>query len=125
VLVLLAWRRPQAAEAALKYLVLGGAATATLLMGAALVYGSTGELSLAAFAKVLVATDPLSRTAVVLVLLAFFLKGAIVPFHAWAPDAYEAASIPVTAYMATIVKARGAAGRRAAVRRRDAHRADE
>ena len=105
VLVLLAWRRPQAAEAALKYLVLGGAATATLLMGAALVYGSTGSLSLAAFSKVLVAGDALSRTAVVLVLLAFFLKGAIVPFHAWAPDAYEAASIPVTAYMATIVKA--------------------
>jgi len=105
VLVLLAWRRPQAAEAALKYLVLGGAATATLLMGAALVYGSTGSLGLAAFGKVLVATDALSRTAVALVLLAFFLKGAIVPFHAWAPDAYEAASIPVTAYMATIVKA--------------------
>jgi NADH-quinone oxidoreductase subunit N len=37
--------------------------------------------------------------------LAFFLKAAIVPFHAWAPDAYEAASVPVTAYMATIVKA--------------------
>ena len=105
VLVLLAWRRPQAAEAALKYLVLGGAATATLLMGAALVYGSTGSLGLDAFGKVLVAGDALSRTAVVLVLLAFFLKGAIVPFHAWAPDAYEAASIPVTAYMATIVKA--------------------
>lgn len=105
VLVLLAWRRPQAAEAALKYLVLGGAATATLLMGAALVYGSTGSLSLAAFAKVVAAPDGLARTAVALVLLAFFLKGAIVPFHAWAPDAYEAASIPVTAYMATIVKA--------------------
>jgi NADH-quinone oxidoreductase subunit N len=41
----------------------------------------------------------------VLVVLAFFLKGAIVPFHAWAPDAYEGASVPVTAYMATIVKA--------------------
>lgn len=42
---------------------------------------------------------------VVLVVLAFFLKAAIVPFHAWAPDAYETAAIPVTAYMATIVKA--------------------
>ena len=47
----------------------------------------------------------MSRAAVVLVLLAFFLKAAIVPFHAWAPDAYEGASVPVTAYMATIVKA--------------------
>ena len=37
--------------------------------------------------------------------LAFFLKAAIVPFHAWAPDAYEGASVPVTAFMATVVKA--------------------
>jgi NADH-quinone oxidoreductase subunit N len=43
--------------------------------------------------------------AVVLVIVAFFLKAAVVPFHTWAPDAYEAASIPVTAYMATIIKA--------------------
>ena len=38
-------------------------------------------------------------------ILAFFLKAAIVPFHAWAPDAYEGASVPVTAYMAVLVKA--------------------
>jgi NADH-quinone oxidoreductase subunit N len=37
--------------------------------------------------------------------LAFFLKAAIVPFHTWAPDAYEGASVPVTAYMAVVVKA--------------------
>ncbi|MEO8508810.1 MAG: proton-conducting transporter membrane subunit, partial [Betaproteobacteria bacterium] len=49
--------------------------------------------------------DPMAIAAVVLVLIAFFLKAAIVPFHAWAPDAYEGASVPVTAYMATIVKA--------------------
>ena len=49
---------------------------------------------------------------VVLVLIAFFLKAAIVPFHAWAPDAYEGASVPVTAYMATMVKA-GRPARRA------------
>jgi NADH-quinone oxidoreductase subunit N len=40
VLVLLAWRRPQSAEAALKYLVLGGTATAMFLMGASLLYGA-------------------------------------------------------------------------------------
>jgi NADH-quinone oxidoreductase subunit N len=38
------------------------------------------------------------------VLLAFYLKAAVVPFHAWAPDAYESASVPVTAYMATVIK---------------------
>ena len=105
VLVLLAWRRPQSAEAALKYLVLGGAATATFLMGASLLYGGSATLSIDAFPRALAAGDGLSRAAVVLVVLAFFLKAAIVPFHAWAPDAYEAASVPVTAYMATIVKA--------------------
>jgi NADH-quinone oxidoreductase subunit N len=105
VLVLLAWRRPQSAEAALKYLVLGGTATAMFLMGASLLYGGSATLSIDAFPRALAAGDGLSRAAVVLVVLAFFLKAAIVPFHAWAPDAYEAASVPVTAYMATIVKA--------------------
>ncbi len=105
VLVLLAYRRPESAEAALKYLVLGGTATAMFLMGASLLYGTTGSLAIGAFTRALAAPDSLSRAAVVLIVLAFFLKAAIVPFHAWAPDAYEAASVPVTAYMATVVKA--------------------
>jgi NADH-quinone oxidoreductase subunit N len=104
-LVLLAYRRPESAEAALKYLVLGGAATATLLMGVALLYGGSGSLGLAAFPDALRSAEPMARMAAVLIIVAFFLKGAVVPFHAWAPDAYEAAAIPVTAYMATIVKA--------------------
>jgi NADH-quinone oxidoreductase subunit N len=105
VLILLAYRRPESAEAALKYLVLGGAATATLLMGVSLLYGGSGSLGLFEFAVALQSTDTLARVAVVLVIVAFFLKAAIVPFHAWAPDAYETAAVPVTAYMATIVKA--------------------
>jgi len=105
VLVLLAFRRPESAEAALKYLVLSGTATATFLMGVSLLYGAGGSLALAAFATALGAADPLAQAAVVLVIVAFFLKAAVVPFHAWAPDAYEAASVPVTAYMATIIKA--------------------
>jgi NADH-quinone oxidoreductase subunit N len=104
-LVLLAFRRPESAEAALKYLVLGGTATAMLLMGASLLYGSSGSLALSTFASALGSLDTMATVAVVLVLVAFFLKAAIVPFHAWAPDAYEAAAVPVTAYMATIIKA--------------------
>ena len=38
-----------------------------------------------------------------LVIVAFFLKGALVPFHACAPDAYEGASVSVTAYMSTVI----------------------
>lgn len=105
VLVLLGLRRPESAEAALKYLVLSGTASASFLMGASLMYGSTGSLGLASFATALSSHDLLARTAVVLVVAAFFLKAAIVPFHGWAPDAYEAASIPSTAYMAVVVKA--------------------
>jgi NADH-quinone oxidoreductase subunit N len=105
VLVLLAYRRPASAEAALKYLVLSGTATATFLMGASLVYGASGSLSLGAFHTALASNSPLAQAAVVMVVVAFFLKAAIFPFHAWAPDAYEAASVPVTAYMATLIKA--------------------
>ena len=104
-LVVLAYRRPESAEAALKYLVLGGAATATLLMGVSLLYGASGSLALSAFGDALASTDTMARVAVVLVIAAFFLKAAVVPFHAWAPDAYETAAVPVTAYMAVLVKA--------------------
>jgi len=105
VLVLLAFQRPEGPEAALKYLVLSSAATATFLMGVSFLYGGTGTLALSAFSRALGSPNTMAQAAVVMVVVAFFLKAAIVPFHAWAPDAYEGASVPVTAYMATIVKA--------------------
>jgi len=105
VLVLFAFQRPDSPEAALKYLVLGGAATATFLMGVSLLYGGTGSLALTAFGRALGSSNAMAQAAVVLIVVAFFLKAAIVPFHAWAPDAYEGASVPVTAYMATVIKA--------------------
>jgi NADH-quinone oxidoreductase subunit N len=105
VLVLLAYRRTQSAEAALKYLVLGGTSTAMFLMGVSLLYGGSASMQIGVFAQALGSADAMARAATVLVILAFFLKAAIVPFHAWAPDAYEGASVPVTAYMAVVVKA--------------------
>lgn len=104
-MVMMRMLRPDSAEAALKYLVLGGTASAMLLMGASLLYGATGSLSIAAFAEGLGAGTPLATAGVLLVVAAFFLKGAVVPFHAWAPDAYQGATLPVTAYMAAGVKA--------------------
>ncbi|AGA33604.1 NADH-ubiquinone oxidoreductase chain N [Thioalkalivibrio nitratireducens DSM 14787] len=104
-LVVLTFRRPESAEAALKYLVLGGVGTAVLLMGVSLTLGATGGLTVDDFRAALASGDVLARGAVVLVVAAFMLKAAIVPFHAWAPDAYEGASVPATAFMATIVKA--------------------
>lgn len=103
-LVLLAFRRPQSAEASFKYLVLSGAASATFLMGVSLLYGATGSMSIDTFAQSLSSGETMTRAATVLVLLALFLKAAVVPFHAWAPDTYEGASVPVTAYMATLTK---------------------
>jgi NADH-quinone oxidoreductase subunit N len=105
VLVLLAMKRVEATEAALKYLILGGTATAMLLMGVSLLFGFTGSLSLDAFGRLLDTGSPMAQAAVVLILLAFFLKAAIVPFHTWAPDAYEAATVPVTGFMSTVIKA--------------------
>lgn len=105
VLVLTAFRRGESLEAALKYLVLGGTATATLLMGASLLYGATGTMSLGAFTQVALSGNPLALAGVVMVLVAFYIKAAVVPFHSWAPDAYEVATIPVTAHMAVLVKA--------------------
>jgi NADH-quinone oxidoreductase subunit N len=105
VLVLLAFQRSDAPEAALKYLILGGAATATFLMGVSLLYGGTGTLGLDTFARALGSSNTMAQAAVALIVVSFFVKAAIVPFHAWAPDAYEGASVPVTAYMATVVKA--------------------
>ncbi|MGA2710664.1 MAG: NADH-quinone oxidoreductase subunit N [Steroidobacteraceae bacterium] len=104
-LVLIAFQRPDSAEAALKYLVLGGTATATFLLGTSFLYGACGTLGIDAFARALGTADPLAATGAALIVAALFLKAAVVPLHAWAPDAYEAASVPVTAYMAVIVKA--------------------
>ena len=104
-LVLLAYSRPQSAEAALKYLILGGTATATLLMGVSLLCGTSGSFALSVFTDALRSQDAVATIGVVLVVVGFFLKAAIVPFHTWAPDAYEASAVPVTAFMATVVKA--------------------
>ncbi|MBA4177448.1 MAG: NADH-quinone oxidoreductase [Leptothrix sp. (in: Bacteria)] len=104
-LVLLAYRRPESAEAALKYLVLGGTASATFLMGVSLIYGATGSMAITAFVQALGSGSTMAQAATVLVVVSFFLKAAVVPFHGWAPDAYEAATVPVTGFMAVIVKA--------------------
>lgn len=104
-LIVLTFRRPQAAESALKYLILSGTGSAMFLMAMSLLYGTTGSMGTEAFAQAAASDDALARTAVLLALASLFLKGAVVPFHAWAPDTYEGASIPVTAYMATLSKA--------------------
>ena len=105
VLTLMGMRRASSPEAALKYLVLGGAATATFLMGVSLLYGFSGTMAIGGFGQALASARPLAVVGAAMLLLAFFLKAAVVPFHSWAPDAYEGASVPITGYMAAVIKA--------------------
>ena len=107
---LVAFRRssPRATEGALKYFLLGSFASAILLFGMALLYGSTGHTNLA---EIALAVRGGSAEPTLLVLSMFLFvagvafKVSAVPFHAWAPDAYEGAVTPATTYMAVVVKA--------------------
>lgn len=94
-------------EAAMKYFLVGAVATAFLLYGIALIYGATGTTNLAAIEAGLGQVSELGLlvSGVFLLVIAFAFKIAAVPFHMWAPDAYEGAPTPVTGFMAAAVKA--------------------
>lgn len=95
------------AEAALKYFLIGAFASGFLLYGIALVYGATGSTNLSLIGAQL-AGGELSLMAALglgLLLIGFGFKVAAAPFHMWAPDVYDGAPTPVTAFMATGVKA--------------------
>jgi NADH-quinone oxidoreductase subunit N len=96
-------RRSQ--EGAMKYFLNGAFATAIFVYGLALVYGVTGSTSFAAIGASTGKGQPLFLAGEVLLVVAFGFKIAAVPFHMWAPDAYEGAPTPVTAFMAAGVKA--------------------
>lgn len=94
-------------EAAFKYFVLGSFASAVFLYGIAFIYGVSGTTYLHTLiqdAPALIAQNNLFVFGVLMAVLGFCFKVAIVPFHAWAPDVYEGAPTPVTAFMATGVK---------------------
>jgi len=92
-------------EGSFKYLLMSSVASALILFGMSLVYGSTGSLGIASFASVLAVGGTLNWAACVLILCGFFLKASVFPFHGWAPDAYSSARLQVTAFLASIVKA--------------------
>lgn len=92
-------------EGAFKYLVLSSVASALILFGISLAYGTTGSLSISDFTKAVSNGGAQNLAAGTMVLCGFFLKAAVFPFHGWAPDAYSSVKIHVTAMLASIVKA--------------------
>ena len=94
-------------EAAMKYFLIGAFATGFLMYGMALLYGAAGTTKLAEMATTLAHTkNPgLVVAGGFMLVIAFGFKVAAVPFHMWAPDAYEGAPTPVTGFMAAAVKA--------------------
>ena len=99
-------------EAAMKYFLMGAFSTGFLLYGMALLYGATGTLQLDKIAAAIPATaNPgLIITGGFLLVVAFGFKVSAVPFHMWAPDAYEGAPTPITGFMAAAIKAAAIAG---------------
>ncbi len=97
------------AEAGIKYFLVGAFASAFLLYGIALIYGATGQTSLTAVGASIGqhGISPMAAIGVALMLIGLGFKVASVPFHMWAPDVYDGAPTPVTAYMATGVKVAG------------------
>jgi NADH-quinone oxidoreductase subunit N len=101
----------RSAEAAVKYVLLGAMSSAILLYGFALLYGLTGTTDLKgiadAFAHSLDQGNLLVLIADVLILAGFGFKISAVPFHMWAPDIYEGAPTPATAFFSVGSKAAG------------------
>ena len=98
----------RSAEASLKYFLLGAFTSAIFLYGIALVWGATGSANIRTLLPLLLSgerQEPMLLAGMALVLVGFGFKVAAIPFHMWTPDAYEGAPTPVTALMATGVKA--------------------
>jgi len=98
---------PRSNEAAVKYFLLGAFSLGILLYGMSLMYGLSGTTGLRAMATAFVGQerDPRLVLAVILVVAGVGFKIAAVPFHMWAPDVYEGAPTPVTAFLSVGSKA--------------------
>jgi len=97
-------------EASFKYLVMSAVASAFILLGVGIIYNLTGTLNLAQIALISpsLAGNNALGLAVAMFLAGFGLKAAMVPFHAWLPDAHPSAPAPVSAMLSgLLIKACG------------------
>ncbi len=109
--LLAGWRKGDAKsnEASMKYFILGILSTAIMLYGMSLLFGLTGEVTFAGLAQATagLADEPIMVVALFGLIVGFGFKISAVPFHFWAPDTYEGAPTPVTAYLSVNSKAAG------------------
>ena len=101
---------PKSAEGALKYFLIGAFSAGIFVYGMSLVIISTGTTSLKSMSEILRGPEgytPLFIAGFVLMLVGFGYKIAMVPFHTWAPEAYEGAPTPVTSLLSAASKAAG------------------
>jgi NADH-quinone oxidoreductase subunit N len=109
--MLAAWRKrdPKSNEAGLKYYLMGVFASGVMLYGMSLLYGVTGTTVLAEMSKApaFATTEPIITLAIVFCVVGFAFKVSAVPFHTWAPDTYEGAPTPITAFLSVSSKAAG------------------
>src|SRR5690606_29505370 len=96
-------------EAGVKYFLMGVFASAIMLYGMSLLFGLSGSTLLTDIAAVISGPDsrPIVTLGVIFVLVGFAFKVSAVPFHTWAPDTYEGAPTPITAFLAVSSKAAG------------------
>ena len=100
----------KSSEAAIKYFLLGSFATAFLVYGLALLYGSSRSTDISTIINFFITESDLSIMALIglaLVIIGFGFKIAVVPFHMWTPDVYQGAPTPITAFFSVVPKAVG------------------
>ncbi|MCD6163418.1 MAG: NADH-quinone oxidoreductase subunit N [candidate division Zixibacteria bacterium] len=110
--ILAAYRKKdlKSTEAGLKYLILGAVSSGILLYGLSLIYGLTGTTVMSEIGKRLFLgpdTNLATYFAIIMFMAGFGFKLAAAPFHMWAPDVYEGAPTPVTAFLSVASKAAG------------------
>jgi proton-translocating NADH-quinone oxidoreductase chain N len=103
-------RDVRSSEAALKYFLFGAVCSAVMLYGLSLLYGGAGSTNLLDIRRGLAGAPlPVTLFALCMVLVGLGFKIAMVPLHAWAPDVYEGAPTPVTAFLSVAPKIAGVA----------------